>query len=69
MTEGRARWAGITGYRMSRDTILFFGGLIGVVHETLFSEAERPSLLVLFGVMMGLPVFLRTDEKRAEVGE
>lgn len=50
--------------RLSRDSLLFAGGLLGVLHETLFTNVERPSLLVLFGGMMGLPAFLRADEKR-----
>lgn len=49
-----------------RDVVLFFGGLAGVLHETLITAGERPSLLVLFAAMMGLPAFLRTDERRAE---
>lgn len=47
-----------------RDVVLFFGGLLGVVHETFLSDLERPALLILFAAMMGLPAFLRTDEKR-----
>lgn len=44
-----------------RDLILFVGGLAGVAHETLIASAERPTLLILFAAMMGLPAFLRTD--------
>jgi hypothetical protein len=50
--------------RYSRDSLLFGAGLLGVLHETLLTNAERPSLLVLFGGMMGLPAFLKADEKR-----
>lgn len=50
--------------RLSRDTVLFVAGLLGVGHETLLQDAERPALLVLFGGMMGLPAFLRADESR-----
>jgi hypothetical protein len=48
--------------RIQRDTILFTGGLMGVLHETLLTDGERHSLLMLFAGMMGLPVFLRKDE-------
>lgn len=44
--------------------ILFFGGLAGVAHETLAHNLERPALLILFAAMMGLPAFLRSDERR-----
>lgn len=47
-----------------RDTVLFFSGLTGVFYETVYSKADRPTLLLLFAAMMGLPAFLRTDEQR-----
>lgn len=47
-----------------RDVTLFIGGLLGVLHETVFTSAERPSLLILYAGMMGLPAFLRADEIR-----
>lgn len=47
-----------------RDTVLFIAGLLGVLHETLFSESDRPQLLLVFAGMMGLPAFLRADEAR-----
>jgi len=47
-----------------RDTVLFFAGLIGVIHETIWVADERAQLLLLFGAMMGLPAFLRADEAR-----
>ena len=42
-----------------RDVVLFCGGLAGVVHETVLTQSERPTLLILFAAMMGLPAFLR----------
>lgn len=47
-----------------RDIILFLGGMGGVVHETILTGSERPTLLILFAAMMGLPAFLRADEKK-----
>jgi hypothetical protein len=39
-------------------------GLLGVIHETVMHQAtERPTLLILFAGMMGLPLALRQDEK------
>jgi hypothetical protein len=54
----RSQWQTI------RDMILFFAGLGGVFHETAIAQAERPTLLLLFAAMMGLPAFLRADEKK-----
>jgi hypothetical protein len=50
-------------FRVSRDTILFAVGLLGIAYETLVEGGDKPTLLVLFGAMVGLPAFLRTDEK------
>lgn len=50
--------------KFSRDSVLFAAGLLGVLHETVFSEQDRPTLLLLFAAMMGLPAFLRADEAR-----
>jgi len=47
-----------------RDAMLFLGGLAGVAYETVVVQADRPTLLLLFAAMMGLPAFLRTDEHR-----
>lgn len=46
-----------------RDIVLFVAGLAGVFHETVMAATERPTLLLMFAAMMGLPAFLRTDEK------
>lgn len=52
--------------KIGRDSILFFAGLAGVFHETVVAESERPSLLLMFATMIGLPAFLRNDEKDKE---
>ena len=50
--------------RITRDLVLFGTGLVLTIHETLIHKgAERPHLLMMFAGMMGLPVFLRQDEK------
>ena len=56
-------------FRLSRDGILFFVGLAGIVYETLVNNGDKPTLLVLFGAMVGLPAFLRTDESKQKVIE
>jgi len=50
--------------RISRDTAIFLLGVAGIIYETLVSNGDRPTLLVLFGAMIGLPTFLSSDEKR-----
>lgn len=49
--------------RITRDGVLFCVGLIGIAHETLIAKADRPTLLLLFAGMIGLPAFLQRDEK------
>lgn len=51
---------------ISRDTILFASGLAGIGYETIGNKAEKPTLLILFAAMVGLPAFLRTDEKHQD---
>lgn len=46
-----------------RDWMLFLGGLVGTAYETIVAEVDRPSLLAVFAGMMGLPLFLRRDER------
>lgn len=45
-----------------RTAVLFLGGLAGVAYETLVNQSDRPTLLIMFGAMMGLPLFLKSDE-------
>lgn len=49
-----------------RDSILFAAGLGLIVHEAVRDGAERPTLLILYAAMIGLPAFLRADEKRTQ---
>lgn len=46
-----------------RSGVLFVGGLAGVAYVTLVDNTDRPTLLIMFGAMLGLPLFLRSDEK------
>lgn len=52
-----------------RDIVLFLSGLAGVYHEVVMTTTERPTLLLLFAAMMGLPAFLRTDERPSRKAE
>lgn len=55
--------------RITRDGILFTAGLAGVAFETLHAGGDRPTLLLLFAAMMGLPAFLQKDDQRKKDGE
>jgi hypothetical protein len=49
-----------------RDTLLFLTGLALIINEAVLRDGtERPTLLVLYAGMVGLPAFLRIDERRA----
>jgi hypothetical protein len=56
-------------WQNTRDIILFLGGLAGVFNETVLTTTERPTLLILFAAMMGLPAFLRQDSKGSDKDE
>lgn len=51
-------------WKIARDILLFFGGMIGVANEAFFQATTDPTLLILFGAMMGLPAFLRKDDDK-----
>lgn len=55
--------------KIARDTVLFVVGLLGVAHETFIQNAERPTLLLLFGAMVGLPAFIGKDAKTVKEGK
>ena len=56
----------ITGstLRAIRSGVLFVVGIAGIAYETLVEHIERPTLLILFAAMIGLPAFLGLDERR-----
>lgn len=58
----RRRWK----IKLTRDLIIFLVGLGGIVHETFLTTDDRPTLLILFAAMIGLPAFLRLDERSRE---
>lgn len=53
--------------KISRDTVLLVVGILGVAHETLVSNTDRPTLLLLFAAMIGLPAFINQDEKKKDL--
>lgn len=56
----RRRW----WKRVTRDSILFTVGLAGIIHEAATRGVERPTLLLIFAGMVGLPAFIQRDERR-----
>lgn len=52
------RWSART-----RNFVLFVGGFLGVLYETIVERVDRPVLLAVFGGMLGLPGFLARDSK------
>lgn len=48
-----------------RTLVLFFAGLGGVLYEMIFVHPADAGLLVVFGAMMGLPIFLNKNGKSA----
>ena len=55
----RHRWT----LRLTRDGVLFAAGLGLTIHEAVLRDGpERPSFLVLYAGMMGLPAILRRED-------
>lgn len=52
--------------KVARTTILFTAGLSGIAFETLAQDGERPTFLLLFAAMIGLPTALALDERRKD---
>lgn len=46
------------------NNVLRVVGLAGVAHETLINNVDRPTLLLLFAAMIGLPAFINQDAKK-----
>jgi hypothetical protein len=56
----------MTRWPLIRDIVLFVGGMAGIANEALSYNAERPTLLLLYAAMVGLPAFLRSDERHKD---
>ena len=44
----------------------YIGGMAGIFHETVIQAAERPTFLILFAGMIGLPTVLNKDKVTKE---
>lgn len=69
MTPERFRLLRDSVWPLVRDVLLFLGGLAGTAHEVVVSSGERPVLLGFLAAMMGLPLFLRADERNGRGGK
>lgn len=49
--------------KFTRDRMITGVALGGVIYETVIEHADRLPLLALYGSMLGLPLFLRSDER------
>ena len=52
MTLVRPQWDFV------RRLTLFYTGLGGVIYEMIFVHPADPAMLVIFGAMMGVPIFM-----------
>lgn len=57
----RHRWPSLAAVR---SVVLFVFGLVGLGWEIVFEHGGNPTLLILLGMMAGLPVFMTADEIR-----
>lgn len=57
-----------SGFRSVRDILMFLIGASGVAYEALVMKTERPTLLLLYGALMGLPYIMNRDEKNSDGG-
>lgn len=55
--------------KITRDLVMFGTGLLLVIHESVLrSGPERPTLLLLYAGMMGLPTVIWADQLRRRTG-
>jgi len=49
-----------------RDATTYLIGAGGLIYETVVGGAEKPTLIIAFVGMLGLPLFLKKDEADAK---
>ncbi len=55
MARRRRHW------HIGRDVLLFTIGVIGILHEVVFTSLDRPGVLALMAVLVGVPTYLWFD--------
>lgn len=46
---------------LTRDNLTYLIGAAGLLWETVVEEGERPTLVLVFGALLGLPVWAAVD--------
>lgn len=69
MARHRQRSRMPSGFRSVRDVLTAGLGAAGIVHETLLSQQERPTLLIIYAGLLGLPLVFREQDKRPSDGK
>lgn len=52
-----------SGFKSMRDVFTAGLGAAGILHETVFAATERPTLLIIFAGLLGLPLVLREGDR------
>lgn len=52
-----------SGFRSVRDMLTAGLGAAGIIYETAFQDTERPTLLIVFAGLLGLPLVFREQDK------
>lgn len=58
MADG-TKWPWPPSPRDVRELLIFCGGGLGIVHQTLFTLEPNPVLIALFAAMIGFGTYLR----------
>lgn len=56
-----------SGFRSVRDLMTFLMGGGGIAYEVLGDGPERPTLLIVFAGLLGLPLVFREQDKVADI--
>lgn len=59
----------MSNFKLKRDAVLFYGGVIGIFHEIFIGKIERPSILMACLTMAGLDLMMKIDERRTQRGK
>lgn len=58
-----------SGFRSVRDVLTFGLGAAGIGYEVLGEGPERPTLLIVFAGLLGLPLVFREQDKAHDQAE
>jgi hypothetical protein len=58
-----------SGFRSVRDLLTFLLGAAGIAYEVLGNGPERPTLLIVFAGLLGLPLVFREQDKAHDIQE